>query len=65
MVQEFDAWFSSEEALADYLRRLRWPDGFRCPACTGSWHALAGYYYLVRLEKDRLTQNLIGPRRGR
>ncbi|MBL6967079.1 MAG: transposase [Desulfobacteraceae bacterium] len=51
--------------MADYLRRLRWPDGFRCPACTGSWHALAGYYYLVRLEKDRLTQNLIGPRRGR
>ena len=30
---EFDAQFGSEEACRAYLVRLRWPDGFRCPAC--------------------------------
>jgi len=33
-LQEFDAWFPSEEACAAYLHRLRWRDGFRCPACS-------------------------------
>ena len=35
-LQEFDRWFASEEACIAYLRRVRWPDGFRCPACGGS-----------------------------
>ena len=30
---EFEARFASEEACRDYLTRLRWPDGFRCPRC--------------------------------
>ena len=30
---EFDAQFGGEEACRAYLVRLRWPDGFRCPAC--------------------------------
>jgi hypothetical protein len=30
---EFEARFSTEEACRDYLLRLRWPDGFRCPGC--------------------------------
>ena len=30
---EFEARFSSEEACREYLFRLRWPDGFRCPGC--------------------------------
>lgn len=34
-LQEFSEWFPSEEACAQYLRRLRWPDGFRCPGCGG------------------------------
>ena len=36
---EFEARFSSEEACREYLFRLRWPDGFRCPGCGGgkSW----------------------------
>jgi len=25
--------FSTEDACREYLRRLRWPEGFRCPAC--------------------------------
>ena len=36
---EFEAWFATEEACRDYLFRLRWPDGFRCPRCehTRAW----------------------------
>ena len=30
---EFLAWFASEEACLLYLEKLRWPDGFACPAC--------------------------------
>jgi len=26
-------WFGSEAACRAYIRRLRWPDGFVCPAC--------------------------------
>lgn len=32
---EFEAWFYTEQACRDYLFRLRWPDGFRCPRCEG------------------------------
>jgi ISXO2-like transposase domain/Transposase zinc-ribbon domain len=30
---EFLAFFPDEEACLRYLERVRWPDGFRCPAC--------------------------------
>jgi len=30
---EFEARFSTEAACREYLFRLRWPDGFRCPRC--------------------------------
>ena len=30
---EFEARFASEEDCREYLFRLRWPDGFRCPSC--------------------------------
>lgn len=30
---EFEDRFSSEQACREYLFRLRWPDGFRCPRC--------------------------------
>ena len=30
---EFLEWFASEEACLSYLDKLRWPDGFVCPAC--------------------------------
>lgn len=32
---EFEARFSTEVACREYLIRLRWPDGFRCPRCGG------------------------------
>lgn len=47
---EFDTMFASEEACREYLSRLRWPDGFRCPQCGGDkawatkrslWHCTA------------------------
>jgi len=31
--QEFDDWFSSENACLDYITKLRWPKGFHCPSC--------------------------------
>ena len=31
--QEFEVWFGSEAACRAYIRRLRWPNGFVCPAC--------------------------------
>ena len=36
---EFEARFSTQAACREYLFRLRWPDGFRCPRCAGrkSW----------------------------
>lgn len=39
---EFDRQFSTEQACRDYLFRLRWPEGFRCPRCGG------GQYWPVR-----------------
>ena len=38
-VLELEARFSTETACREYLCRLRWPDGFRCPRCGGrkSW----------------------------
>jgi len=32
-LSEFEARFSTEESCRDYLWRLRWPEGFRCPRC--------------------------------
>jgi len=35
----FEQRFGTEVACVEYLRSVRWPDGFRCPACGGakSW----------------------------
>ena len=30
---EFQRRFPDERACAEYLAQVRWPDGFRCPAC--------------------------------
>jgi transposase-like protein len=35
-LREFEARFATEEACREYLFRLRWPDGFRCPRCGGN-----------------------------
>ena len=43
-LKEFDEWFPSEAACADFLRRVRWPEGFRCPVCgkTVAWMTARG-----------------------
>lgn len=43
-LQEFDVWFSSEARCLEYLQRLRWPQGFDCPACGGgkAWSTARG-----------------------
>src|SRR5579875_3598958 len=35
-VAEFEARFRLERACREYLFRLRWPEGFRCPHCTAA-----------------------------
>src|SRR6516225_6061424 len=35
-LREFDEQFATEQACRDYLFRLRWPEGFHCPRCSGS-----------------------------
>jgi len=43
---EFHDWFATEAACRDYLVRLRWPEGVRCPDCGGSeiWFMKAPFY---------------------
>src|SRR5512134_811687 len=31
--QEMDEWFRSDAGCREYIRRLRWPDGFACSHC--------------------------------
>lgn len=32
---ELEERFATEDACVEYLKSLRWPDGFRCPRCSG------------------------------
>ena len=43
---EFHAWFASDTDCLDYLKWLRWPDGFVCPRCAnpGGWPVADGRY---------------------
>jgi len=43
---EFEERFSTEEACIEYLFKLRWPEGFRCPRCEHSeaWMMRRGLY---------------------
>jgi hypothetical protein len=40
--QQLLEWFPDDAACLEYLARLRWPDGFVCPACGGSEHWRTG-----------------------
>lgn len=41
---ELLAWFADDDACLDYLDWLRWPNGWRCPACTcdRGWRLASG-----------------------
>jgi len=43
-LQEFDDWFSTEEKCLEFLKRLRWNEGFLCPECGNNtgWQKKAG-----------------------
>jgi len=59
-LEEFDEWFSSESACDAFLRRIRWPDGFECPACgsLGGWETKRG---LIRCPQcERQTSSTAG-----
>lgn len=44
---EFEQDFSTDVACLEYIDRLRWPDGFRCPRCSNSeaWKTGRGLYH--------------------
>lgn len=46
-LQEFDDWFSTEARCIDFLMRVRWVDGFCCPACNGrkAWTMARGVFW--------------------
>jgi len=47
---ELEARFSDEQACREYLFRLRWPEGFRCPRCGESktWPLQSGRWQCAR-----------------
>lgn len=44
--QEFESWFADDAACRTYLAKLRWPQGFVCPACGGgdAWQTGRGLW---------------------
>jgi transposase-like protein len=44
----FREWFPDDAACAVFLERLRWPDGFVCPACgqAGGWRVGGGRWWM-------------------
>src|SRR5512134_3006683 len=50
---ELDAWFGSETACREYIRRLRWPDGFVCPHCAAVGEPLGNVAQPVALPSLR------------
>jgi transposase-like protein len=59
-LQEFDEWFSTEARCIEFLRRLRWPEGFRCPNCGGSNARLTGRGLLRQAVCQRQTSVTAG-----
>ena len=51
---ELEARFSTEAACREYLARLRWPEGFRCPHCGGA-KGVAGSRRAARMRGLRRT----------
>src|SRR4051812_45328933 len=51
--QEFKAWFPDDAACREYLGKLRWPDGFSCPACGcgGGWRTGKGLWMCAECGK--------------
>src|SRR6266516_463886 len=59
-LQEFEARFSTEEGCREYLFRLRWPEGFRCPRCRGGKAWAVGATLLQCSDCDHQTSVTAG-----
>ena len=58
---EFSRMFATEEACADYLFRVRWPDGFACPKCgSRSYYKVGGKPGTVQCVNDHRTSATAG-----
>ena len=53
-LMELETRFNSEAACCEYLRQLRWPDGFICPRCGvgEAWHTGRGFYRCRQCELE-------------
>lgn len=53
-IVELRDWFATEDSCRDYLVRLRWPDGVRCPDCAATevWPMKAPFYRCARCGYD-------------
>lgn len=51
---EFERRFATEEACRKYLETLRWPNGFRCPACNGveAWRTKRGDWFCASCKRQ-------------
>jgi hypothetical protein len=51
--QQLREWFADEQSCLEYLERLRWPDGFSCPACGngGAWRTGTGLWMCTACER--------------
>ncbi len=51
--QQLQSWFADESACVEYLARLRWPDGFVCPACGArdSWRTATGLWMCTSCQR--------------
>jgi transposase-like protein len=47
--QQLQEWFAEEASCVEYLARLRWPEGFVCPACDKreAWRTSEGLWMCV------------------
>lgn len=59
-LQEFDEWFSNEASCVEYLKRIRWPNGFSCPACGSKKAWLTARNQLRCTECQRQTSPTAG-----
>jgi len=56
---EFEAHFNTEEKCLEYLNKVRWPDGFRCPRC-----GFAEHWAIRNLFKCKNCKYLVSPLAG-
>jgi transposase-like protein len=57
---EFESRFSIEAGCREYLKRLRWPDGFRCPQCGGEKAVMVNEVLFQCVECRRQTSVTAG-----